>query len=149
MLPGSFADLLSRNSWSFCFTSVLATAPVRPKDGSKGIGVTLGLQLRMHGYRGNIQNQTSHYFKTYIYIYWAVLIHHKLFWVSRFSLHSLRGAATTCVGRSPPSGVRAVYWSRAAEVILQRDVLSPSEGYSCRVQFQITRPDKVINPLYY
>lgn len=39
---GSFADLLSRNSWSFCFTSVLATAPVRPKEGSSRIGVTLG-----------------------------------------------------------------------------------------------------------
>lgn len=32
---GSFADLLNRNSWSFCFTSVLATAPVRPKEGTK------------------------------------------------------------------------------------------------------------------
>ncbi len=42
LLTGSFADLLNRNSWSFCFTSVLATAPVRPKDRTKGIGVTLG-----------------------------------------------------------------------------------------------------------
>lgn len=45
LLAGSFADLLNRNSWSFCFTSVLATAPVRPKDGTKGIGVTLGVWL--------------------------------------------------------------------------------------------------------
>lgn len=42
LLTGSFADLFSRNSWSFCFTSVLATAPVRPKEGSNRIGVTLG-----------------------------------------------------------------------------------------------------------
>lgn len=42
LLTGSFADLLNRNSWSFCFTSVLATAPVRPKEGSNRIGVTLG-----------------------------------------------------------------------------------------------------------
>lgn len=41
LLPGSFADLLNRNSWSFCFTSVLATAPVRPKVGNNRIGVTL------------------------------------------------------------------------------------------------------------
>lgn len=42
LLTGSFADLLNRNSWSFCLTSVLATAPVRPKEGSNRIGVTLG-----------------------------------------------------------------------------------------------------------
>lgn len=28
----SLVDLLNRKSWSFCFTSVLATAPVRPGD---------------------------------------------------------------------------------------------------------------------
>lgn len=32
---GSLADLLNRNSWSFCFTSLLATAPVRPKGGKQ------------------------------------------------------------------------------------------------------------------
>lgn len=42
LLIGSFADLLNRNSWSFCLTSVLATAPVRPKETSNRIGVTLG-----------------------------------------------------------------------------------------------------------
>lgn len=55
---GSFADLLNRNSWSFCFTSVLATAPVRPKDGTKGIGVTLGLWLMTYYCLKNIPNQT-------------------------------------------------------------------------------------------
>lgn len=48
LMLGSFADLLNRNSWSFCFTSVLATAPVRPKEGTKGIGVTLGLGFKIH-----------------------------------------------------------------------------------------------------
>lgn len=48
LLEGSFADLLNRNSWSFCFTSVLATAPVRPKDGITGIGVTLGLSSMIY-----------------------------------------------------------------------------------------------------
>lgn len=41
LVTGSFAVLFNRNSWSFCFTSVLATAPVRPKGRTKGIGVTL------------------------------------------------------------------------------------------------------------
>lgn len=54
----SFADLLNRNSWSFCFTSVLATAPVRPKEGTKGIGVTLGLWLMIYYYLENIPNLT-------------------------------------------------------------------------------------------
>lgn len=42
LLPGSLADLFNRNSWSFCLTSVLATAPVRPADTNSRIGVTLG-----------------------------------------------------------------------------------------------------------
>ncbi len=39
----SLVDLLNRNSWSFCLTSVLATAPVRPGDAQTEIMSILGL----------------------------------------------------------------------------------------------------------
>lgn len=41
----SLVDLLNRNSWSFCLTSVLATAPVRPGDAHREIMSILGFNL--------------------------------------------------------------------------------------------------------
>lgn len=97
LLAGSFADLLNRNSWSFCFTSVLATAPVRPKDGTKGIGVTLGCWLVIYSCLENILVKTC----TFNFLSF------KIFLQFEFTLSSR--AATTYVGRSPPSGQRALY----------------------------------------
>lgn len=167
LLPGSLADLLNRNSWSFCFTSVLATAPVRPTGRNKGIGVTLGLWHVTYYCTDNTVKSNfmplitccfPHLF-SYITInmlleFKTVLKLWKLFLSSPLSSQLIRfalasRAPTTCVGRSPPSGQKAPHKLQAAKVILPRDVLSHWRGYGCRAQFQITWPDKVINPFYY